>query len=70
MGAPRKKTNPGGDCRGSCHCLVDDDQEIPPMEQRHPDHRIVYYSLQTLAWLSSRGAVPSETDDQREVDKL
>ena len=69
MGTLRKKTNPGGDCHGSYHCLVDDDQEIP-MEQKRPDHRIVYYPLQTLAWLSSRGVVPSKTDSQHEIDKL
>lgn len=70
MGTLKKKTNPGGDCHGSYHCLVGDDQGIPPMEQKRPDHRIVYIPLQTLAWLSSRGVVPSETDNQRGIDKL
>jgi hypothetical protein len=42
MEALRKKTNPGGDCHGSYHCLVDDDRGIPPKEQKRPDRRIVY----------------------------
>ncbi len=64
------ETNPGGDCHRNCHCLVDDDQGIPPTEQKRPDHHIVYSPLQTLARISSRGVVPSETDDQREIDKV
>lgn len=60
--------NPGGDCHGSYHCLVDDDQEIPLMERRRPDHHIVCSALQSSAWLSSRGVVPSEADSQREIE--
>lgn len=66
-GTLRKKTNPG-DCHGSYRCLVGDDQGIPPMERKRLDHRIVYTPLQTLAWLSCRGVVPRETDNQREID--
>ena len=69
MGPLRKKTNPGGDCHGSYHCLGDGDQGIPPMGQKRPDHRIVYEPLQTLGWPFSRGVVPSETDNQREIDQ-
>jgi len=64
-----KKTNLGGDYCRSCHCFVDDDQGTPPVEQKRLDHHIVYSPLQTSAWISSRGVVPSESDNQREIDK-
>jgi hypothetical protein len=70
MGGLGKKMNPGGGCHGSYHCLVDDDQVIPLMEQRRPDHHIVCSLLQAAVWLSSRGVVPSEADIQRDIDKV
>ena len=70
MGRLTKETNPGGNCHGSYRCLVDDDQGIPPMEQRRLDRHIVCSPLQASAWISSRDAVPGETDSQREIDKI